>query len=255
MANGKVYTKLSEGIYKLKSFTEMGKDYNINLWEQTCDCIAFQMGKTKPCKHLEFMNKEVKVTQKDRGSVKEEGQEDRPFLAVTKKGYPLDEVVSALQKCIRRGEEDNSLYWALEMALSGYSAYCWRRLAVIAGEDIGIANPQIFSIVADGKKCNDIAMKDDPKKVETNILATVVILMARSPKSREACWADWFIQRFEQKLPVPDCAVDMHTKRGREMGRVGKAGEKFFAQEGGKLKNDTDPNSKWTLKAKEEFGK
>jgi len=55
-------------------------------------------------------------------------------------GYPLDEAVSALQKCVRRSMVDEALWWAMEMNKSGFAAYCYRRLMVIANEDIGIAD-------------------------------------------------------------------------------------------------------------------
>ena len=58
----------------------------------------------------------------------------------TTHGYPLDEVVSALQKCIRRGLTDDAVWWAIELNESGYGAYAWRRLMVIVSEDIGLAD-------------------------------------------------------------------------------------------------------------------
>ena len=51
----------------------------------------------------------------------------RPF---TQNGYPLDEIISALQKDIRRGNEEQALYWCLEM-VPRFEAYLWRRLIVI----------------------------------------------------------------------------------------------------------------------------
>ena len=51
--------------------------------------------------------------------------------------YPLDEVVSALQKEIRRGSQEHAFYWASTMVEFGYEEYMWRRLMVILGEDIG----------------------------------------------------------------------------------------------------------------------
>ncbi len=64
------------------------------------------------------------------------------YVLKTKGGYLLDEVVSALQKCIRRGREEEAMYWALEMAESGCGKYLWRRLMIIGAEDVGLADPQ-----------------------------------------------------------------------------------------------------------------
>ena len=70
----------------------------------------------------------------------------------TKNGYPADEVISALQKSIRRGKELDSCYWANELYESDYVDSetgekkdfidkCWQRLLVISVEDIGPAVP------------------------------------------------------------------------------------------------------------------
>jgi len=42
--------------------------------------------------------------------------------------YDYYEVVSALQKTIRRGDRDSALFWATELYLSQYEAHAWRRL-------------------------------------------------------------------------------------------------------------------------------
>lgn len=55
--------------------------------------------------------------------------------------YPFDEVASALQKSIRRGEEYNACYWAFILHESGYYKYVWKRLMIIASEDVGNGTP------------------------------------------------------------------------------------------------------------------
>jgi replication-associated recombination protein RarA len=57
---------------------------------------------------------------------------------LTRKGYYLDEVTSALQKEIRRCKEYEAVYWALELESFNYKAL-WNRLKVIASEDVGLA--------------------------------------------------------------------------------------------------------------------
>ena len=37
------------------------------------------------------------------------------YQVFTQNGYPLDEIISALQKDIRRGNEEQALYWVLEL--------------------------------------------------------------------------------------------------------------------------------------------
>jgi replication-associated recombination protein RarA len=47
-----------------------------------------------------------------------------------------------MQKCIRRGLERDALFWATELDRSNFGEYVWKRLRIIASEDIGIADPQ-----------------------------------------------------------------------------------------------------------------
>ena len=58
-------------------------------------------------------------------------------------GHLAGEVASALQKSIRRGLERESLYWASELDLAGFPDYLWRRLRIIASEDVGLAAPEV----------------------------------------------------------------------------------------------------------------
>src|ERR1019366_494517 len=58
-------------------------------------------------------------------------------------GYLNAECTSAMQKCIRRGLEEEALFWATELDLEGYGAYVWKRLQIIASEDIGLADSNV----------------------------------------------------------------------------------------------------------------
>ena len=57
----------------------------------------------------------------------------------TVNGYDPSEVVSALQKCIRRAEIDDALFWAAELERSGMGWVLWRSLRIITAEDVGPA--------------------------------------------------------------------------------------------------------------------
>ena len=54
-------------------------------------------------------------------------------------GHPVDEVISLLQKAIRRGEEDEALWAASELDLSGFGVWAFSRMRVCASEDVGLA--------------------------------------------------------------------------------------------------------------------
>ena len=61
----------------------------------------------------------------------------------TIRGYLFNEVSSSFQKSIRRGWEEDSLYWAAELDRSGYGEYVWKRIRIITSEDIGLAEPYL----------------------------------------------------------------------------------------------------------------
>ncbi len=58
---------------------------------------------------------------------------------VTYSGHRPDQVRSALQKAIRRGQVDDALHWLTELVLSGEEWWAWRTLLVITSEDVGPA--------------------------------------------------------------------------------------------------------------------
>lgn len=141
-------------------------------------------------------------------------------------GYPLDEVTSALQKCIRRGLEREALYWASELHLAGYGQYLWKRLRIIASEDVGLADPHLpATIYALHQNWSSLRKeeKDRPPDQSDSTLFVVhaVLLLARAAKSRIVDHALYAVYRGDRpRLQVPDWALDCHTRRGRQMGRT-----------------------------------
>jgi len=51
------------------------------------------------------------------------------FEQLTAEGGYLNSECTAMQKCIRRGLEEEALFWATELDLAGYGAYVWKRQA------------------------------------------------------------------------------------------------------------------------------
>lgn len=74
---------------------------------------------------------------------KEEGMK----VAKAESGVHLFSAMSALQKCIRRGLEEEALYWASEMDRAKFAHQVWSRLRVIASEDIGLADNQMAILI------------------------------------------------------------------------------------------------------------
>lgn len=96
-------------------------------------------------------------------------------------GYNGYQVVSAMQKCIRRALERDALFWATELWASCDAKgreYIWHRLRVIASEDVGLADNnacvQVSALYANFQR----------RPNEKLFLWHAVLLLARAPKSR-----------------------------------------------------------------------
>ena len=143
-------------------------------------------------------------------------------------GFVLDEVSSALQKSIRRGEERQAIFWATELDLSGYGNYAWKRLRIICSEDVGIAWPEgpavIRALYENWQESRKAEPKGTPPERSAAMLFLVhaVVLLARAAKSRlvdNACVVFYAGDRQAMGTDVPEYAVDHHTARGRRLGR------------------------------------
>lgn len=141
------------------------------------------------------------------------------FKMISKKGHDCSEVISAIQKCIRRGEERDALYWAVELYDSGYAEWLWKRLRIISSEDVGLAEPNISSEIWALYSMHVIAAKNKEDKGEPQrlFMAHAVLKLCRAKKSRLVDWAliwAWLTHPHESKM-IPDVALDKHTERGR----------------------------------------
>ncbi|MBN2003927.1 MAG: hypothetical protein JXA21_11275 [Anaerolineae bacterium] len=162
-------------------------------------------------------------------------------------GYKFFDVVSALQKDIRRGNEEQAMYWALEL-IPRYEAYLWLRLLAILNEDVGIASPPLLAIVPELRREFfefREAGKNGPARL---VLANAILLMCRAAKCR---LADHFqraiTQRFMtwEKLAIPDYARDHHTDAGKRQGR----GVDFWLEEGCRLEPQGDVPDPYKIEA------
>ncbi len=137
--------------------------------------------------------------------------------APTRRGYEAFDVVSALQKAIRRSDLDAALYWSTELSLSGYAAWAWKRVKIICVEDVGPAAP---GVAADVHALHSWWKESGDRSSGGMYLAHAVLLLANAPKSRVACWGVIYHgSDHVERRQVPDEAVDQHTSRGRQMGR------------------------------------
>ena len=161
----------------------------------------------------------------------------------TLNGYDLFEVVSALQKEIRRCNEHGAMYWGVELYESGFIPYAWKRMIIMSTEDIGLANPMapvvINALYEQYQKLSEA--KNDRKKQNRLPYVQAILYLANSPKSRHTDWAlnyhfdsHYFIDT--DKREIPDYAIDIHTRKGKA---IGKTINDFF-EEGSHVENHTE---------------
>ena len=135
----------------------------------------------------------------------------------TENGFAADEVISALQKCLRRGMVDNVVLLGWEMYITSpeLEEKMWSRLQVIAVEDIGLGNPNapvlIETLFQQHKRF------DRPTGDRFLFAAHAIRVLATSAKDRTS----------DDTPEIPDVALDMHTSRGQAMGRD----YRFFMEE------------------------
>lgn len=163
----------------------------------------------------------------------------------TARGYNLFDVASCLQKSIRRADAKLAGYMAHELFASGYDNYCWKRLLTIGAEDVEqfiqkelVALHYSYELINKGKKAGE--------KKGRIFLSKAVIMLCKAIKSRETDHLQNLV--YDKKLgitdkeiedalcewdagvvaDIPDYVFDVHTLKGKKMGRTKKD---FFLKE------------------------
>ena len=103
-------------------------------------------------------------------------------LRADRDGDNYYDLLSALQKSIRGSDPDAAVHYLARLLEAGQLQSACRRLMVIAGEDVGLAYPQILPTI---KSCVDMALMLGMPEARIP-LADAAILMATSPKSNSA---------------------------------------------------------------------
>lgn len=107
---------------------------------------------------------------------------DKPVLLYDKDEDGHYDTLSALQKSIRGSDENASLYYLAKLLEAGDLDSIYRRLSVIAYEDIGLANPSIGPKVMAAISASELVGLPEARIP----LGTIVTEMALSPKSNSS---------------------------------------------------------------------
>lgn len=153
--------------------------------------------------------------------------------------YDFFECASAMQKAIRRADAGVAGYFALELWHSGYRDYVWKRLFTISAEDCYGLITQEIEALWQGHEIVNKNHKGDPKG--RIFVSKAVLLLCSCRKNRDADHlqnfiydrnlADveqWIEDVRKEPLPIPDYTFDVHTRKGKKMGRTK---EEFFKEE------------------------
>lgn len=103
----------------------------------------------------------------------------------TKSGHNMFEMLSLLQKAIRRGDAERAGFAAYEL-FGGYDSLLWKRLFVVSAEDCwGVLTKEL-----DALRKKHLAINADKKgySKDPTFVSEAVDLMCKAKKSRDACY-------------------------------------------------------------------
>ena len=140
----------------------------------------------------------------------------------TRNGLNGDEVISALQKSIRRGKERDACEFAYEMYITSpqFEEKLWRRLLAISVEDIGMGNTNAPIFI---NALNQMRKEFQYNEADRAMFFVHAIrYLCQSEKDRSSdLLKNIIIKNFAMGYvpEIPDIAFDKHTTRGKKMGR------------------------------------
>ena len=148
---------------------------------------------------------------------------------------PADEVISALQKEIRRGNLENAAAIAWEMIETSpeLERKLWDRLLVISAEDVGLGEPLAPVVVDALARIRGRFAYGEGDGALMAIHAVRYLATRRKERGSDELFA-WIRAAFEReglRPSIPEYAVDMHTARGAAAGR----GLRHFYEEGAQV--------------------
>ena len=128
------------------------------------------------------------------------------------------DAASALIKSMRGSDPDAAIYWVARMLEAGEDPrFIARRIAILASEDIGNADPQALLVAS---AAYDIVERIGMPECQLT-LSQAAIYMATAPKSNASAMAIWTAMtdvREGRTIPVPKHLRDTHYKGAQRLG-------------------------------------
>ncbi len=170
------------------------------------------------------------------GGSEDETKPDRPIVidldvaqqSIQRKALVYDgtgdehyDVISAFIKSMRGSDPDAAIYWLARMLVAGEDPmFIARRIAILASEDIGNADPRALSVA---QAAYDITQRIGTPECQLT-LAHATLYMATAPKSNAATRAIGAAMkdvREGRTVPVPKHLRDGHYAGAEQLGHVG----------------------------------
>ncbi len=147
------------------------------------------------------------------------------------------DTISALIKSMRGSDPDAAVYWLAKMLTAGEDPrFIARRIAILASEDIGNADPRAIQIAA---AAYDITERIGMPECQLT-LGQAVIYMATAPKSNASAKAIWSAMddvKTGRTVPVPRHLRDAHYAGAKRL-EHGKGYQYAHDGEGGFVDQD-----------------
>ena len=147
------------------------------------------------------------------------------------------DAASALIKSMRGSDPDAAVYWVARMLEAGEDPrFIARRIAILASEDIGNADPHALTVAA---ACYAIVERIGMPEAQLT-LGQAAIYMACAPKSNASALAIWRAMtdvREGRTVPVPVHLKDTHYQGSKRLGH-GKGYQYAHDHPGGYVQQD-----------------
>lgn len=160
----------------------------------------------------------------------------------TDRGHDPLVLISLIQKAIRRNRPDLAAYAASDLLRSGYGDWLWRRLTVVAAEDVAaLVTTEILALRDACERERRARRGLPPTRV---FMGKAILMLCGAWKSRDVDHLNCLVvDRIEgddpglmsalieaegDLSPMPAWVFDCHTSEGR---RMGKTKRDFFLTE------------------------
>jgi putative ATPase len=141
-----------------------------------------------------------------------------PHLRYDKAADAHYDQVSAFIKSLRGSDADAAVYWLVRMLAEGEDPrFLARRMVILAGEDIGLADPEALAVAVAAFHALEVVGLPEARFA----LAEAAIYLALAPKSNAVAAALWRADEAVRRLgnaPVPAHLRDAHYRSAARLG-------------------------------------